>query len=142
MTVDVERLTSAWLRARPTVAAEVDERVYTELPAEKTFPLVRLTLIDERAVHSRPLWLTSSLIQFDVYGGPKVQAREITDLIRGLLADEFTGDHSIGDTAGVVTGVKFGTMSYLPDTDLNPTRPRYRFDVEIFTHPTNDPPPS
>lgn len=131
-TVDVERLMSAWLRDQVDVTDLVDDRVYTELPASKTWPLVRLTLIDESAVFDVPLYLTSSVVQIDIYGGAKITAREIADTVRSLLAHSFIGTH---DLLGVVTGVKFTSMAYDPDESLNPARPRYRFDVTVWAHP-------
>ena len=131
-TVDVERLMSSFLRGETDITDLVGDRVYTELPATKTWPLVRLTLIDESAVFDRPLYLTSSVIQIDAYGGAKVTAREIADTIRSLLAHSFNGTH---DFLGVVTGVSFTSMAYDPDESFQPARPRYRFDVTVWAHP-------
>ena len=43
MTVDAERLVSAWLREQEEITDLVESRVYTELPRQSTFPLIRLT---------------------------------------------------------------------------------------------------
>lgn len=129
--VDVERLLSAWLRSRDEVTDLVDDRVYTELPERKEWPLVRLTLIGGSPPSEHPLWLDAPVIQFDCYGGPKVMARLIASTIRELLDRELAGTHD----EGVVTGVRFGELSYVPDTSLNPPQPRYTFDVVTFVHP-------
>lgn len=132
MTVDAERLVSAYLRDQTTVTAVVGDRVYTDLPARATFPLVRLTLTGGAPVYSRPLFLDEAYIQIDCYGGPKVQARLIVDTVRGLLASpEFQGVHPLG----VVTSVRFGDLRYLPDDAYEPPKPRYIAEASIFTRP-------
>ena len=131
MLVDVERLVSAWARARPEITAVVDDRVYTAIPADPAWPLVRLTRIGGAPVMSRPLHLDRALVQFDVYGGPKVMAHDLAETIRELLADQLVGTHALG----VVTAVEFGSFLYLPDATYAPARPRYMFDAAIFTHP-------
>jgi hypothetical protein len=132
MTVDVERLLSSWLRARDDIIALVDDRVVTEVPNRAIFPFVKLTLITGSPVYSRPLFLDESYIQIDAYGGPKVQARLIIDTIRQALADEFTGSHP---GVGVVTSVRFGDLSYIPDVGYEPPKPRYLCLTSIYTHP-------
>lgn len=129
-TVDVERLMSEWLRDQPEIEALVDDRVYTVIPKDPEFPLIRLTLIDERTVFPRPRYLTSSLIQLDCYGGPKVVARAVADAVCDLLSAIFVGSHD----AGVVTAVET-SMRYLPDGSYDPAKPRYPVDVTVHSHP-------
>lgn len=135
-TVDTERLIVAWLLTRPDVIDLVATNVYTVLPKVKPFPVVRATLIDEGARGTWPdsLYLTDSLIQFDAWGGSKHVARRIADTLRAELV-RAKGAHTLGDVTGVITGVKFGRYGYLPDDDLDPPKPRYQFDVRIYTHP-------
>jgi Protein of unknown function (DUF3168) len=130
--VDVERLASSWLRARPEVAAIVADRVVTEIPHHAVFPMLRVWLIGGAPVWSRPLWLDQAVIQVDAFGGPKVQARQLMDVTRDAFADAFLGDHP---GAGVVTSVNFGDLSYLPDDTWEPPKPRYAATVSIFIHP-------
>lgn len=131
MTVDVERLISAWLRARPEVAAIVDDRVYTEIPNNAVFPFMRVTLIGGRPVYSRPLFLDEALMQIDAFGGPKVIARQLIDLTRAALAADFLGVHA---GVGVVTSVTFGELAYVPDDTWEPPKPRYAATASVYTH--------
>ena len=131
MTVDVERLVSAWLRARDDIVALVEDRVFTEMPNRAVFPLLRLTLIGGNAVTSRPLYLDQSFIQIDAYGGPKVMARQIMDTVRFALDTEVVGAHP----EGVITGVEFAGLRYLPDDGYDPPQPRYSATVFIYSHP-------
>lgn len=132
MTVDVERLLSGWLRQRSEVTDLVGSRVYTEIPRQVTAdPFVRITQIGGVPVWSVPLWLDEAVVQLDFYGGPKVVARQLLDAARDLLAGPFLGVHD----AGVVTSVRFGETSYLPDDTYEPPRPRWLSTVSIYTHP-------
>lgn len=130
MTVDVERLASYWLRHQDPVTDLVDQRVYTEIPKEPTFPLVRLTLLDDRPVFERPRHLTNTLLQIDVYGGPKVLARQIADTVADELTANFPGAHE----GGVISAASC-SMRYLPDGSYEPAKPRYVLSVTIHSHP-------
>lgn len=131
MTVDVERLLSAWLRERTDITDVVGDRVYTEIPNRATFPFLRLSLIGGTPVTTRPLYLDESYIQLDAYGGPKALARQLMDITRDAIDTELTGVHP----EGVVTGVTFSSMRYLPDDGYDPPRPRYVGSVFIYSHP-------
>lgn len=131
MLVDAERLVSAYLRDRDEIAALVADRVYTAIPANPTWPLVRLTRIGGAPVFNRPLHLDRALIQCDVFGGPKATAHEIAETCRAALTDL----PSAYSALGVVTDVQFGTFAYLPDAAYTPARPRYVFDVAVYLHP-------
>lgn len=133
LTVDVERLLSAWLRDQPEIIAIVGTRVYTEPPqrARALFPFLRLQQIGGSPVHSRPLYLDESYLQFDCYGGPKVLARLLMDNTRALLATRVVGAHP----EGVITGCEFRDARYLPDDEYDPAQPRWVFDVSVYSHP-------
>lgn len=133
MTVDVERLLSAWLRDQPEVAAIVDDRVYTVVPNRTVFPFLRLTQIAGAPVFSRPLYLDEAYLQIDAYGGPKALARQLVDVTRQLMTDRFVGGHP---GVGVVTSVRWGDLSYIPDDAYVPgPQPRFLAMASIFTHP-------
>lgn len=133
MTPDIERLLVAWALTLGDVTAIVDQRIYTELPAgPKTWPLVRITLLDERSVLPKPRWLISSLIQVDCYGGPKVLARTGAGHLLDHIDQDLIGVHDLG----VVTDGTAGALRYLPDQALDPAQPRYTFDLTVTHHPT------
>lgn len=130
--VDVERLVSGYLRGKTEISDLVADRVYTEIPSRATFPLVRLSLIGGAPRFSQPLYLDEAVIQIDAYGGPKVQARQIVDAVRSVLADEwFRTRHDLG----VVSDVQFGQLSYIPDDTFDPAKPRYVAEVSFIVHP-------
>jgi hypothetical protein len=131
VTVDAEQLLSAWLAARPEIAAIVEDRVVTVAPNRAVFPMLKVSQIAGTPVYSRPLFLDEAYIQIDAYGGPKVLARQLIDLTRQALADDLVGIHP----QGVVTSVRFGDLSYLPDDAYMPAHPRFIAMASIYTHP-------
>jgi hypothetical protein len=95
-----------------------------------TWPAARVTRIGGVAQDSQALF-DKPLIQVDVWGGPKVQAEEIAQLIRERLADglPFRQD-------GCLKAVtRMGGLRYLPDATWDPAKPRYILDVEFLTGP-------
>lgn len=133
MTVDVEKLLSQWLRDRPDIQAIVADRVVTVVPNRAVFPFLKVTQIAGTPVYSRPLYLDEAYIQIDAYGGAKSLARLLIDTTRQALADDLVGNHP---PAGVVTSVRFGDLSYIPDDAYVPgPQPRFIAMASIFTHP-------
>lgn len=130
MIPDAEALVSEYLRSRDAVEALVDERVYTALPKKPDWPLLLVRRVSGAPVTSRPLHLDAPVLQLDAYGGTKKQALTLVETARAELA-EIQGAHALG----VVSGVQFGPMSWLPDADYTPAKPRYVADVTVFVHP-------
>lgn len=135
---DAEQVISAYLRGRPEIQDLVDDRVFTELPGlrkdqqEWRFPAVRITRIGGSPALAYPLVLDRPTTQVDVWGGPKSTARRIAETCRAVLALAHLEQHELA----VVYAPKppnggFGPLSYLPDDDFTPARPRYTFDVTL-----------
>jgi hypothetical protein len=127
--VDVEALVSQYLRSQSEVTAYVGQRVYTSLPESKTFPLVRIVRIGGAPKMSRPLVVDSAHLQIDVFGGSKATALDAIDAIREELAKVV--DEDPVQPLGVVCGVRFGPLAYLPDESFTPAKPRYLLDVTV-----------
>lgn len=127
----IERLYSSFLRAQPEVAALVKDRVFTVLPKDKEFPLVRITRIGGAPVVRRPLHLDRALVQVDAFGGSKQLTWEIAETCRAVTALRLVGGHA----DGVVTDVDWGGLSDVPDPEFDPPKPRLLFTVTITAHP-------
>lgn len=127
---DAEALLSTFLRSRFELVALVDSRVYTSIPSNPTFPLVRVTRIGGIPVFSRPLRLDVATVQVDVWGGPKATAWQIAETCRAVIAEIDRADHD----AAAITAAQFGPFSYLPDDTYSPARPRFTFDVDLYLH--------
>lgn len=127
---DVEVLVTSFLRAQPEVAT-ITTRVYTTIPENPTFPLLRVRRIAGFPVLHHPLHLDAPLVQIEGYAQTKGAARLLTETARAVLAERAIGTHS----TGVVSDVRFGAMSWLPDEEFTPPKPRYVADCTITLHP-------
>jgi hypothetical protein len=130
---DVEAIVSSALRSDANIIALVDDRVYGELPkdvADRVGPLVRLARIGGGPT-GQPLHLDAALMQFDVWGGSKKQAREVAATIAAVL-DELAGT---AGADGYITGTAPGSVRYVPDETFTPHRPRYVVDVIVYARP-------
>lgn len=130
---DIERLLVQWALARDAVASLVDDRIYTAIPKDATYPLIRLTRIAGTPAEGlgNVLWLDQALIQWDVFGGPKATCRQIAETVRAHLSASVVGGHALG----VVTAIEFGSFLWLPDDAFEPALPRYTFETRITFHP-------
>lgn len=134
---DAEELLSGFLRSQAEVTALVADRIYTSLPKEKVWPLVRLTRIGgspTTAPADDALLSDAPVLQVEVWGGPKKIAWLTAETIRAVVADRIVGVH----TPGVVEGFAFGTARYLPDESFDPAKPRVLFDLTLHTRPVGD----
>jgi hypothetical protein len=129
---NMEAVLSQFYRDQPEVEALVGDRVYTAIPkGAGGAPLVRVTLIGDEKVTSRPLWIARFVIQTEAYGGTKAQAHELARTLEGVLHARAIG---VQDLA-VIVGVDGGAMIDLPDEEYEPARPRFLFTSTITAHP-------
>lgn len=131
--VDVEALVSQYLRSQSEVTAYTSQRVYTALPESKDYPLVRIVRIGGAPPMSRPMYVDAAHLQIDVWGGSKATALDTIDAIREELAKIV--DEAPVQPLGVVCGVRFGPLAYLPDEAFEPPKPRYALDVTVTVRP-------
>lgn len=128
---DTEAMVSSFLRSRSEVTTLVAQRVFGELPKEPSYPAVRITRVAGSPVTDTHLSLDAPLLQLDVFGGTKAQARTIAATCMAVIAEL---PLTVVD-GGYVTGVRFGSLAYQPDDAFSPPKPRYRFDVTVFARP-------
>lgn len=135
---DAEALMTSFLRAQPEVSTIVGSKVTTAIPeaptppaADNRFPRVRVRRIAGFAVLNHPLHVDAPLVQLEAYAQTKGAARLLIETCRAVLAERVIGAHA----TGVVSDVRFGAMSWLPDEDFTPPKPRYVADCTITIHP-------
>lgn len=131
---NIEAVLSQFYRDQPELVDLIGDRVYTAIPkGAGGDPLLRVTLIGDEKVTSRPLWIARFSVQTEAYGGSKVQAHELARTAEGLLHARAIG---VQDTA-VIVGVDGGPMIDLPDEEYEPARPRFLFTSTITAHPVD-----
>lgn len=128
---NVEALVSTFLQDDVDTIPLIDGRCYTSIPADKTYPLMRVTQFDDEKVTQRPLWVVKVTLQVEAWGGSNHDAWLVAATAQGALAARLPGVHS----RGVVTDVKFGGMRNVPDTDFTPAKPRRVFTARVTAHP-------
>lgn len=126
---DVEQMVIQWALGTPAVNT-VSDRIYSAVPANPTFPLIRVTRIGGLPT-SRLLWLDQASLQVDVWGGAKATARLVAETMRAHMSADLVGPHNPGS----VTAVEVGGLTWLPDADYTPAKPRYTFDAAVYYHP-------
>lgn len=131
LTPNTEALVSAFLRDQPEIVDLVDDRVYTVIPKDATYPLARVTLLLDQPAGGEPLWLTAAQVQVEAFGGTKAQAWTLAVTARSAISERLTGTHD----DGIVTGVTSGPLLDLPDEDFTPAKTRFLFTSTLYVHP-------
>ena len=135
MVVDAEALVCNFLRSQSEVTTLCGDRVYTDMPHERTYPLVLVTRIGGTYSITRPLWLDNALVQLDAMGGTHKQAQALMGTCVEVLAGKGIGLHP----EGAITGVTPDAIAYNPEPDfIDPqghARPRFTCTVYVLTHP-------
>ena len=131
---NMEAVLSQFYRDQPELVDLVGDRVYTAIPKSAGgSPLIRVTLIGDEKVTSRPLWIFRAQMQTEAYGGTKAQAHELARTAEGLLHARAIAAGEVVDA--VIVGVDGGPMIDLPDEEYEPARPRFLFTSTITAHP-------
>lgn len=128
---NMEALVSAFLRDQPEMTDLVGERIYTAIPKDATYPLVRVVqLLDTPA--GAPLYAVAFEMQVEAFGGSKADAWRIASTARALIDARLLGDYP---GFGVVNGSTPGALLDLPDEDFTPAKPRWLFSSTIYGRP-------
>lgn len=137
---------SEWLRDQPELDAVLDGRCYTELPRDKTFPLLVVNQISDPSVTEDVHWAVDALFQVDVWGGPKAVTWTVAETARALLSQRFAqAAHDLDNGAIVVSRVRSGgirrttdtvaTQATESDAEVSRARPRASFDFAAILKP-------
>lgn len=133
MSVDIEALIVTFLRAQSTVTAIVEDRVYTDLPHARTYPLVLVTRTGGGYIYRHHL--DAAEITIDCYGGTHKLALQLASVCMSTMAGQLVGGHP----EGVVTLVQTPVVAYNPEPDSTDpqghARPRYTVSAVVTAHP-------
>jgi len=124
---DVEAIIAAHLRD------ELDDvAVYTELPRDKTWPIVRVHRYGGGNVSAGPvLHLDRALIQVDVWADTVAQAQALAEQCREAL--EAVPHLPAG--GGVISASRTEEFRRVDDSTFTPAKPRYAIRAAVTCHP-------
>lgn len=133
MSIDVEALVATFLRGQAAVTALVADRVYTDLPHQRTYPLVLVTRTGSTSLYRN--WLEQIDIEISAYGGTHKLAYQLANTCLSAMAADLPGGHA----DGVVTKFEAASTAYEPEPDsTDPSghaRPRYTCAAVVTAHP-------
>ena len=133
MAIDVEALVVSFLRAQSGVTTIVADRVYTDLPHERTYPLVRVSRTGGGSLYKN--WLEAAELVLDAYGGTHKLAYNAAQACLLAMSTALVGAH----IEGVVTKVEATAVAYNPEPEsADPSghaRPRYTVSATVTAHP-------
>lgn len=133
MSIDIEALVASFLRGQDSVIALVGDRVYTDLPHQRTYPLVLITRTGGTSLYRN--WLEQIDIEIGAYGGTHKLAYQLANTCLSAMAADLRGGHA----EGVVTKFEVAATAYEPESDsTDPSghaRPRYTAAAVVTAHP-------
>jgi hypothetical protein len=133
--IDVEALVVGFLQAQPEVTAIVADRVYSDLPKTRTYPLALVQRTGGRFVTNRPQWLEEATVQIDAYGRTHKESQRLADTVLTTMGSRMRDRYPQGCVT-VVRGIEF---AYNPDVDVLDDdgygRSRYTVSATVFVHP-------
>lgn len=114
---------SEWLRDQDELAELVGDRVYTELPGAKTFPLVIVNQINDPSITEDIHWAVDALFQVDVWADRKTEAGAVAETTRALLSQRFARSvHHMAAGSFAVSRVRVGGVRRLGDDVVSVAR--------------------
>lgn len=133
MSIDVEALVAGFLLTQADVTALVADRVYTDMPHKRDWPLVLVTRLGGRNLRAN--WLEAIDLEIAAYGGTHKAAYNLAHACITTMNSGLVGAH----TEGVVTRFRAESLAYEPDPESadqqGHSRPRYTADVVVTAHP-------
>lgn len=134
MSIDVEALIVAFLRNQTDVTTIVGDRVFTDLPNQRVYPLVRVQRTGGGSIYRN--WLEAAEITLDAYGGTHKLANQLASACISTMAASLV---STSHAEGVVTKVSVADLSYNPEPDSadesGHARPRCTVVATVTAHP-------
>ena len=130
---DTARMVVEFLLNQTEVTDLCDERVWTDLPTDPTFPAVRVTRLGG-SPNPGPYWLETSLHQIDVFGSGRHATSRLAETCRSALVLRLPGIATIGADRFVVTRASVGGITE-GSGRYRPGQPDARFDLSVTAHP-------
>lgn len=133
MLPDAEVLVIQALMAQPELAP-LGGRIYSVMPKDMAFPLVRVTRYGGDPLHpGGPYWIDQPVLAVHLWAqGSHAEARQLGELLRACCAQRLVGAWA----QGVVASAAVSSLVSDPDPTFTPPKPRTRFTASLRTHPT------
>lgn len=133
MSIDIEALIATFLRGQTAVTDLAADRVYTDMPHKRDWPLVLIARTGGEFLYKNHLEAID--VEIGAYGGTHKAAYNLAQACLLSMASAMVGSH----TEGVVTKVKTGAVVYSPDSESadasGHARPRYTVSAVVTAHP-------
>lgn len=133
MSIDVEALTVKFLRGQSAVSDVAGDRVYTDMPHDRDYPLILVNRVGGGSLYRD--WLEAAEITVGCYGGTHKQAYSLAQTCIAVMSPGLVGKHS----DGVVTKFKSLGVAYDPAVDSTDpqghARPRFVISATVTAHP-------
>jgi hypothetical protein len=130
---DAEAIVGRYLREDPNILA-LDARVVGRTPRSTTGPWIRLTQLDARAISGTEAdHLIDFYLQLDGFAGTEGDQELASRLVRSARSSLRGMRGEVEDV--VVTDVRFGVFSHVPDRSFTPEVERYVLDAFVYIHP-------
>lgn len=133
MSIDIEALIANFLRGQTTVTDIAEDRVYTDLPHKREFPLVLVNRTGGGSLYKD--WLEAAEVEVSAYGGTHKLAYQLASACMSAMTGAMVDAHP----EGVVTKVKASATAYEPEPDSQDpqghARPRYVVSAVVTAHP-------
>jgi hypothetical protein len=115
------------------LAALVGDRVFTVLPKEKTFPLVRVVRWGGAPDRRVPglAWLDHADLQIDAWAERQLQVTDVARCLVAALTERLPGTRP----GGVVTASTVTSLATELDADYAPVLHRARLTATVTVHP-------
>lgn len=129
--VDTTGLLVEFLRTDPDVTTFLGGRASTVPPADKVFPLARVTRVGGAPALGFTVWLDQALFQLDVWTDTPVQAADAARCLVQALTERLPGSRP----GGVVTASRITTVAQDIDPEFEPVKHRARIGISVTAHP-------
>lgn len=132
---DIGRLVAFYLLSVDEVADIAGEEVYTVMPNEPSYPVVRVSQLGGATGDHR--WVGRTVVQIDTWG-PGSNDRRAAHRLAEVCADalaELRDRVTYGDESAVVTHVDVGMVVDDFDEEHAPARPRSRVSAVVYATP-------
>jgi len=131
--VDIEALITTFLRGQVDVTDLVDDRVYSDMPHDRVWPIVLVNRVGGGSLYKN--WLEEADVEISAYGGTHKQAYSLAATCITSMSAGIVGSHP----DGVVTKVKVTAITYSPEPDSQDpqghARPRILVSATVTAHP-------